>query len=350
MRDVARRAGVSITTVSHVLNETRPVAEETSARVLKAIRELDYYKNTSARLLVRGQSDLLGLIISDIENPFFPEMVKSFERECVAQRLEILLCATNYERSHAQNAVRRMLENRVQAVAVMTSQFDAELQRQLTAKNVPLVVLGSSAAAKNRSSIDIGWSSGISDAVGHLHGLGHRQVALATGPLDQVSAVAHHDAVLHALKSFELKAFRVLEGDHSPESGAQAAKLLLSAAPRPTAIFCGNDRMAIGAIGAARELGFNVPEEVSIVGSDDVWIAKYSSPPLTTVRIPRDTLGRLAFDVLTRMVRSKGHAGHRHVVRTELVVRASTSPAANGRPVRSLKQLQSVRAEGEFAS
>src|SRR5581483_1057338 len=104
MRDVANRAGVSITTVSHVLNETRPVAEETRARVLDAIQRLSYFKNTSARLLVRGESDLLGLIISDIENPFFPELIKSFELACARRRMEVLLCATNYDRTQAQNA------------------------------------------------------------------------------------------------------------------------------------------------------------------------------------------------------------------------------------------------------
>ncbi|MBV8864608.1 MAG: LacI family DNA-binding transcriptional regulator, partial [Acidobacteriaceae bacterium] len=134
MNDVARRAGVSITTVSHVLNETRPVAEKTRARVLRAAAELNYYKNTSARLLVRGQSDLLGLIISDIENPFFPELIKSFERACAAERMEVLLCATNYDRNQAKTASRRMLENRVRGVAVMTSQFDRELEAQLTGK------------------------------------------------------------------------------------------------------------------------------------------------------------------------------------------------------------------------
>ncbi len=331
MRDVARRAGVSITTVSHVLNETRVVAEDTRQRVLKAIRELDYYANTSARLLVRGQSDLFGLIISDIENPFFPELVKSFERACAAERLEILLCATNYDRSQAQNAVRRMLQNQVRAVAVMTSQFDQDLQSQLAGKNVPLAVLGAGAASRNRSTIEIDWYSGISEAIRYLHRMGHTKIALATGPQDQVSARAHRDAVIQALRKLGKKPMRVLEGDHRPESGAAAAKILLSEHDRPTAIFCGNDRMAIGAVGMARELGFQVPADVSIIGSDDIWMARYSSPPLTTVRIPRDTLGQLAFEVLMKMLHSKRRAGQRQVLKTELVLRASSArPASAG--------------------
>lgn len=339
MRDVAKKAGVSVTTVSHVLNETRLVAPDTRDRVLKAISDLDYYANTSARLLVRGQSDLVGLIISDIENPFFPELIKSFERASAGERLEVLLCATSYDRGHARNAVRRMLENRVRAVAVMTSQFDRELQAQLTSKNVPLVALSADGADRNRSIIDIDWPSGIADAVRHLHRLGHRKIALATGPQDQISAIAHRESVVKALLRLGAKPMRVLEGDHRPESGAEAAHILLSGRDRPTAIFCGNDRMAIGAIGMARELGFRVPEDVSIIGSDDLWIARYSSPPLTTVRIPRDTLGQLAFDVLMKMLRSKRRTGEREALKTELIIRASTArPATGDRVVRPTKQ------------
>lgn len=328
MRDVADKAGVSVTTVSHVLNETRPVAQQTRVRVLDAIQQLNYFKNTSARLLVRGQSDLLGLIISDIENPFFPELIKSFERACTEQRMEVLLCATNYDRAQAQNAVRRMLENRVQGVAVMTSQFYPDLEAQLTEKNVPVVLLGSPPARKNRSHIAIDYWRGISDAIGHLRDLGHRAIALATGPQDQVSARAHKDAVVHALKKAGLKPFRIMEGDHRPESGASAARELLRGRERPTAIFCGNDRMAVGAIGAAMDLGFRVPGDLSVVGSDDVWMSRYSHPPLTTVRIPRETLGQLAFDALRRMLRSSARRGTEHTLETELVVRRSTAAAA----------------------
>ena len=336
MRDVAMKAGVSITTVSHVLNQTRPVAEKTRQRVLKAAAGLDYFKNTSARLLVRGQSDLLGLIISDIENPFFPELIKSFEGASSAQRMEVLLCATNYEAGQAQNAVRRMLENRVQGVAVMTSQFDERLAAQLTRKNVPIVLLSSTSSGRNRSSILIDYRKGISDAASHLFNLGHRVISVAAGPRNQVSAVQHVQAVVQALGAHRLRPLRVLEGDHRPESGAWAAKAFLSARRRPTAIFCANDRMAIGAIGAAEDLGFRVPEDLSIVGTDDVWMARYCHPPLTTVRIPRDRLGHLAFDLLMKMVRSQ-KTGLKEILETELVERRSTGPVSRqARPFEKL--------------
>ncbi len=316
-----------MTTVSHVLNETRPVTEATRQRVLQVAAELNYFKNTSARLLVRGKSDLLGLVISDIENPFFPELIKSFESACARERMEVLLCATSYDRGQAEKALRRMLENRVQGVAVMTSQFDEELASRLTEKDVPIVLLGSARPKKNRSSIAIDYQKGISDAVQHLFQLGHRSIAIASGPLSQVSAVEYQTAVVDGLAKVGLNPFAVLEGDHRPESGALAVKTLLGGLRRPTAIFCGNDRMAIGALGAAVELGFRVPEEVSIVGSDDIWMSRYCYPALTTVRIPRDVLGQLASDVLIKMVRSKRRRGTRHLLGTQLIERRSTDTA-----------------------
>lgn len=332
MRDVARKAGVSITTVSHVLNETRPVAEKTRARVLRAAAKLSYYKNTSARLLVRGHSDLLGLVISDIENPFFPDLIKSFEIACSRQRMEMLLCATNYDPLQAETALRRMLENRVQGVAVMTSQFGRELEEHFIEHKVPLVLLGSGKAGKCRSHIAIDYRMGLAEALKHLHELGHREIALTTGPLTHVSAVAFKEAALSAIERLGLKLFCILEGDYGPESGARRAKEILSNVPRPTAILCGNDRMAIGVLGAAEDLGFRVPEDISIVGADDVWMTRYCHPPLTTIRIPRDQLGQLAFEALSNMLRSKGRAGTEHTLETRLVVRRSTGKPANYAP------------------
>ena len=328
MRDVAKRAGVSITTVSHVLNETRPVAQKTRARVLRVVAELSYYKNTSARLLVRGRSDLLGLIISDIENPFYPELIKSFEQACVAQKMEVLLSATNYDCLQAENALRRMLESRVQAVAVMTSQFDRELEAQLTNRGIPVVLLGSPPATRFRSNIAIDYRKGLAEAIRHLSDLGHRKIGVTTGPQDQVSAREFLRATIAELKKNGLTPFRIIEGDHRPESGAQAVvELLKNTSERPSALICANDRMAIGALSAANDLGFRIPEDLSIVGADDVWVSRYSNPPLTTIRLPRDRLGRLAFDILAKMLRSKRKSGSEHVLETELVVRRSTCGA-----------------------
>jgi LacI family transcriptional regulator len=293
--------------------------------VARAIEELNYFKNSSARLLVRGESDLMGLIISDIGNPFFADLIKSFDRSCGTQGLEMLLCATNYDPSHAEGAVRRMIENRVRGVAVMTSQFETDLEGKLTSRNIPIVRLGSAhAKGRFRSRIRIDYQKGAEQAIRHLHALGHRKIAVASGPETQVSAVAHRDAILWALKKLDCPPLRVIEGDDRPESGADITTALLTASVRPTAILYGSDRMALGAMGAAMSLGLRIPEDVSIVGADDVWMARYSYPPMTTVRLSRDVLGQLAFNTLSRMLASKHRLGTEHVLDTELVIRQST--------------------------
>lgn len=331
IREVAAKAGVSTTTVSHVLNKTRAVAKETSTRVSRAVEELNYYKNTSARLLVRGQSDLMGLIISDIENPFFADLIKSYERACAARRLEVLLCATDYDPLQARAAVRRMIENRVRGVAVMTSQFEAQLEAQLISKNIPLVMLGATRATRRyRSRIVIDYQKGASQAIRHLYNLGHRAMAIASGPQTKLSAIAHKEAILQALERAACRPFKVIEGDDRPERGAAIANELLNSRLRPTAILCGSDRMAIGAMGAAMSLGLRVPQDVSIVGADDVWMARYSYPPLTTIRLPREILGELAFLTLSKMLNSKLRTGTEHILDTELIVRQSTGSAVEG--------------------
>lgn len=327
MRDVARKAAVSITTVSHVLNETRPVAEETRKRVLRAAAALNYFKNTSARLLVRGQSDLIGLIISDIENPFFPELIKSFETACAGVDMEMLLGTTNYDPSHEKSAVARMLENRVRGVAVMTSQFSPEMEALFVNQKIPVVRIGSGPIGPYRSTISLDYRGGLTEAVRHLHGLGHERIALATGPLRHVSARDYKRGALRVMKRMMLEPFQVAEGDHEPESGARITKELLESSRRPTAILCGNDRMAIGAVRMAASLGFSVPADISVVGADDIWMTRYSHPSITTIRIPRDLLGRLALDALNEIFDSKHKLGAKHVLGTSLIVRDSTGPA-----------------------
>ncbi len=327
MNDVARKAGVSATTVSHVINETRPVARETRDRVLQAVRELSYYKNASARLLVRGVSDSFGLIISDIENPFFPEIIKSFEQGCSSKGMGTVLCTTNYARDQAETAIKRMIESRVRGVAILTSQLDSDLVAQLAANRMPVVLLDSPPKRSGRSNIAVNYSRGISEAVKHLYDLGHRAIAVLTGPQDRISAATHRESLIRALHQVGCEPFRIVEGDNRPESGSGAATELLSSSKRPTALLCGNDRMAIGAMSAAFGMGLRVPQDLSIVGTDDIVLARYTNPPLTTIRVPRDRLGELCFEILERMLRTKRHLGIEQIVETQLVIRESTGPA-----------------------
>jgi len=327
MLDVAKRAGVSVTTVSHVMNETREIAPATRERVLQAIHALHYYKNNSARLLVRGHSDTVGLIISDIENPFLPELIKSFERAAASSGLELLLGMTNYEQKKAEAAVRRMIEGRVRGVAVMTSQLDGALVDRLAQAEVPVVVLDAPKAGRFRGGLSIDYSAGTVMAIDHLYKMGHTEVGIIHGPQRVVSAMRYFELLIETLAEYGMKLVSTVEGDGGAESGAHGAQVLLGMKRPPTAILCGNDLTAIGALGMAVRMGRTAPGEVSIIGCDDIAMASYSQPTLSTVRIPRDAMGHEAFRLLDKMVASKSQRGGEAVVTTSFIARASSGPA-----------------------
>lgn len=326
IREVANEAGVSTATVSHVLNKTRYVAPETQRRVFDAIRALGYHKNLHARRLARGRSDFFGLIISDIENPFFPELIRSFETELLNHGYEILLSATNYDPQRTEVAVQKMIENMVRGVAVMTSQPGPDITNQFLRNDIPVVFLDRGRVGCGVSDIQVNIAPGAAAAVGYLYDLGHREIAVIAGPQDRVSASRYRDALIGILQSKGLKADYIFEGNNKVEGGYGAVQSMLQLPSLPTAVLCSNDLTALGAMAALREAGRRVPEEISVIGSDDIPFTRLANPPLTTLRLSREELGRLAFQALERMLRSKRHRGVRYVLETQLVIRESTGP------------------------
>lgn len=327
MRDVAERAGVSISTVSHIVNKTRPVAAETRNRVLAAIEELKFYKNAIGRRLARGRSDSFGLIISDIENPFFGELIKSFEAAVQDRGFDVLLCMTNYATGRARKAVKRMIENKVQGVAVLTSEIEPALVDDLVNRDIPVVTLDAGPIGPARSNLRMDYSTGTTEAVTCLRDLGHLRIGVITGPGHRASAVAYKDAVLDAIRRLGLLEPLLFEGNNNTDGGQEGVRHFLSQGELPTAIVCGNDLAALGAIRALTEAGYKIPGDVSVIGSDDIAFARYGIPSLTTVRVPRDRLGRLAYEALDRMARTKRRIPTEASVETHLVVRESAGRA-----------------------
>jgi LacI family transcriptional regulator len=325
MKDIAERVGVSITTVSHALNRTRHVAPDTRRKIEEAIRELGFYKNVHARRLVRGRSDFLGLIVSDVGNPFFPEIIKSFESAALEHGFDLLLCNTNYEPCRTELAVRKMIENKVRGVAVMTSEFAPALSENLLAHHVPVVFLDVGPVQALTSNIRVDYSQGIFEAIGHLYELGHKEIAFIAGPQSLRSAVTRRKAFLDALQKMGLASHRTLEGNHKVDGGMTAVRSLLQQHPLPTAILCSNDLTAIGAMRALDGAGVKVPEAVSVFGFDDIDFAQMAHPPLTTISLPRDWLGTLAFQALHRLFAHKAAHGAEFVVETHLIKRHSTA-------------------------
>jgi DNA-binding LacI/PurR family transcriptional regulator len=326
MRDVAEKARVSKTTVSHVLNNTRHVAAATKQRVLDAVQSLGFYKDAHARSLTRGSSDFFGLIISDVQNPFFPEIIKGFETAAVEGGFDILLCATNYDPGRTQAAVRVMIENKVRGVAIMTSQVTPELGEELTSHEIPIVFLDIERARRFRSTILLDYAQGIREATAHLCELGHKDFALIAGTTSHRSSVIYRAAYTTVLNQAGLDASVVVEGNPAVDGGMAAARLLLDSSALPTAVLCQNDLMAIGAIKALHAAAVRVPEEVSVVGCDDIYCAAFIQPPLTTVNLFRGALGKLAFQALQKMIRSKRRNGKKYIGETHLVMRGSTGP------------------------
>jgi DNA-binding LacI/PurR family transcriptional regulator len=330
MREVARRAGVSLATVSRVLNNTQYISEETRARVLKAVREFNYFKNVHARRLATGRSDLYGLVISEIANPYFPEIIRGYQAIAWSRGFDVLLCNTEYDRERIKAVVRKLHESDVRGVAIVTSTVDRTMISELSETGVPVVLCNSEPAGRLVSNICIDYGSGIQKAIQHIVDLGHRSAAVIAGPAGNRTAVTIKEALVAELTARGLTPVSVLESNYRVDAGASAVREVLSGAQIPTVLFCGNDLIAMGAMSALEESRVRVPEDVSVIGIDDIFFAFLARPPLTTIRVPREQLGIQAFEALERMLKLKRRKGANYTLETDLVVRRSTAPVRRG--------------------
>lgn len=332
IRDVARRARVSTATVSRTVNQVASVDARLAKRVWKAVAELGYYPNRQARALVSGRSRVFGLIVSEITNPFFPEIVQTFETLAVEQNYEILLTSTIHDPKRMELAVRRMIEGRVDGVAILTFGMEEELLQHLRFRNLPLVFVDVGPRAPRVSNIQVDYARGIRQAVRHLAELRHTRIGFVTGPLDLRSAVARKDAFEESLQEtgLEVRPELIVEGDHSLEGGKLALQKLVGIREQPTALMCSNDLTAIGVMREAFDLGISVPKELSVIGFDDTRLADFMIPPLTTIQMSQSELATLAFNALLKEVKRETQAagGTEYVLETRLILRNSTAQAA----------------------
>lgn len=344
MKEVALRAGVSQSTVSHVINKTRTVSEEKRSSVLAAMRELGFAANAHARGLARGRSDFIGMLISDIENPFFPGVIKAFESVARQNGFEVLLFSTNYDMEIAERACRKLVENQASAAAIMTSQLDPALLEFLAANDIKSVMLDGTAVPPHRGSIRLRYEKGAVEGVQCLFNLGHRDIAMIAGPQNRKSHVSYKTAVESAAWALNCR-LRVVEGNNTSESGSEAVEQLLTNSDFPTAILCSNDLTAIGAIRTLTASGLRVPEDVSVVGADDIPMSQLMTPTLTTIHIPRQELARMAFNLLHKMISTGTQEDLDLLLDTQLVIRASTAA-----PRISSHAMSSASAEAQAAS
>jgi DNA-binding LacI/PurR family transcriptional regulator len=328
IHDVARRARVSIATVSRVVNRISTVDEDLAKRVWKAVNEVGYVPNSQARALVSGRSHILGLIVSEITNPFFPELVQEFENLAVAQGYEVMIGSTNYDAARTESLIRRMLQRSVDGVAVMTFGIEEELVQKLVEQEFPLVFVDAGPSRPNIRVLRVNYGEGIREAVQHLAALGHRQIAFITGPLRMRTAVTRREAFRKSMAELGLTVpvRFIVEGNHTLEGGKAAMERLAALDELPTAVVCSNDMTAIGALHALEQTTLKAPGDISVVGFDDIHLAQFMLPPLTTVQMScRDLAGAAVQALRAGIEPDHPNAKQREwAINTRLVVRRST--------------------------
>jgi DNA-binding LacI/PurR family transcriptional regulator len=327
IRTIARAANVSIATVSRTINHVATVNPEIAKRVWAVIDELDYFPNTQARALVSGRSRIFGLIVSEITNPFFPELIQGFEDIAVSHGYEILVSSTNYDPKRMTHCIRRMLERKVEGVAVMTFGIEEPLLDQLAKRKVPLVFVDVGPRRPGISVLKVDYHRGIRQGVQHLAALGHRNISFITGPARLHSAQSRLAAFSTSLKECGIpnNPAWILEGDHTMEGGIAAMESLLATKQMPTAVMCSNDMTAIGVLHKLYRAGLRVPDDLSVIGFDDIHIAEVTIPPLTTIQMSRFDIARAAVTALRTHVEQPEDAKREYNIPTDLIVRESTS-------------------------
>ena len=324
--EIARRANVSTATVSRTLNQSGPVKAATARKVWRAVTELNYVPNSHARALVSGRSRIIGVLVSDITNPFFPELLRGFEKGASDKQYDLLVTSTDYETSRMAACLRRMLERKVDGVAMMTSEMDLGLIKELSKRGVPIVFMDVGQVGPKMSHVAIDYGNGLRQAVDHLAALGHRRIAFISGPLQLHSARTRLNAFRDAIRAHGLDAEKKLirEGTHTAEGGRDAMTALLRLSKRPTAVVSSNDWTAIGALNAIAAAGLRVPQDISLVGFDDIPLASYTNPPLTSVRMSASDVGTVAFNALFGLISGERIEGDVYQIPTQLVARASS--------------------------
>ncbi|MEV0244643.1 LacI family DNA-binding transcriptional regulator [Streptomyces sp. NPDC050674] len=324
--EIARQAGVSVPTVSRVVNGRSDVSPQTRARVEDLLHRHGYRRRPAAP---GNRAALLDLVFDDLDSPWAVEIIRGVEEVAHAEGIGTVVSAVHGRSGDARAWMRNLRARASDGVVLVTSALDATLHEELRILGVPLVVVDP-AGSPSPGAPTIGaanWSGGLA-ATEHLLSLGHRRIGLIAGPPGLLCSRARLDGYRAALEGAGLTpdASLIVTGDFRPESGFTACATLLDLPEPPTALFAAGDRMALGAIEALRRRGLRVPQDMSVVGFDDLPEVRWSSPPLTTVRQPLADMGRLAVRTALGLTRDEQPDSPRVELGTDLVVRASTAP------------------------
>lgn len=328
IKDIAIEANVSIGTVSRALNGEKGMRSETRERILSIAQRLNYYPNLQARGLVVKQPNAIGIVIPQtpefaLTNPYYTEILKGVE-EKARQEGQYLVLSFSRDESYA-----RIYQSRLAGgIIVLANRINDHWVDEVYDLKIPLVLIPGTPNRKLIPSVDLDNVDGSIQAVTHLFALGHRRIGLLNGPANSKYSMDRLLGYQQAMKKFELPIQKELiqESDFSLQSGYDGIKKILVTGNPPTAVLMINDYSAIGALQAAKEMGFRVPEDISIIGSGDIPFANAIEPPLTTIHAPYHAQGQRAVEMLLRIMQGKRLSRKHQTLSVELVIRKSTSP------------------------
>ncbi len=327
IKDVALHASVSVTTVSHVVNGTRFVSEVARQRVEAAVRELGYVPSAVARSLKHNTTRTFGMVIPNNSNPYFAEIIQGVEARSFAAGYNVILCNSNDDPERQAAYLRVLAEKRIDGLIFVVTGSDAVVRATLGGINTPLVLLDREVSGVSSDLVEVNHVLGSQMATEHLLELGHPRVACISGPPGLSPSSQRRAGWKDALEKagVERKESDLARGDFTARGGYLAMQTLLKRRPRPTAVFACNDLMAVGALTAAREAGIAVPQQLSIVGFDDIELAAFSAPPLTTVAQPKLEIGTLAAELLLERVSASRSESRRVILDPKIKVRGTTA-------------------------
>lgn len=331
IRDVARRAGVSVTTVSRALNGTGPVSDDVRRRVEAASAELRYLPHGTARNLITRRTDVFGVVLPDLFGEFFSEVIRGMDPQAQQRGYHLLLSGSHAGRREIELAARAM-RGRVDGMIVMSPDVSgAELERCLP-PDVPVVLLNCDVAGSAFSAINVDNYGGALEMVRHLIRLGHRRIAMITGAASSFDARERLRGFRAAIEEAGATVEGVeAAGDFTEAGGYRAAAELAGGPNPPTAIFCANDSMAVGAISALRRVGRRVPDDVAVAGFDDIPIGRYLSPSLSSVRVDVNRMGARAVELLCHAIAGDAPPAQ-ELLETRLVIRLSCGGGTDDPP------------------
>ncbi len=331
IKDIAREAGVSHSTVSRALSDSPLVSAETKLRIQRLAHVMGYSPDAQARSLVMGRTHTIGVVVTTLADPFIAEIVQAIESTALDQGYSVILASSNSEPEREIAAVQMLRSKRVDGLVVTSSRVGALYQEHLDRLGVPVVLVNSHSEQRGpyTYSINVDNRHGARLGTGHLIQLGHRRIAYVGGPAehsDDLERLAGYQQALHEAGTALDRAL-VVPGTGRADAGERALPLLMALEKRPTAVFCYNDMTAIGLLRAARRAGLSIPQDLAVVGFDDIPFASYVQPPLTTVAQPKPKMGKGAMEMVLALM-ADGDAGARRisnvVVQGELIVRESS--------------------------